>query len=86
MGGVPGTSFLGLGYFIPNMIICWWHAGGRKNAFAWRALMLVAAGAGGAFLLDGLVAVACSIFLWIGFISKLLCNLLLMPSTKLCNI
>jgi hypothetical protein len=48
--------------------------------------MLAAVGAGGAFLLDGLVAAAGSAFLWIGFIAKLLCNLLLMSSSKLCDI
>jgi hypothetical protein len=48
--------------------------------------MLVAVGAGSAFLLDGLVAAAGSTFLWIGFITKLLCNLLPMSSTKLCNV
>jgi hypothetical protein len=40
---------------------------GTKMLFAWRALMLAAVGAGGVFLLDGLVAAAGSIFLWIGF-------------------
>ncbi len=61
---------------------------GAKCIFAWRALMLAAvgAGAGGAFLLDGLVAAAGSIFLWFCFITKFLCNLLLMSSTKLCNV
>ena len=59
---------------------------GAKMLFAWKALMLATVGAGGAFLLHGLVAAAGSIFLWIGFITKLLCNLLLITSTKLCNV
>ncbi len=59
---------------------------GAKMLFAWRALISAAVGAGGAFLLDDLVAAAGSIFLWIGFITKLLCNLLLMSSTKLCHV
>ena len=48
--------------------------------------MIVVVGAGSAFLLDGLVAAAHYTFLWIGFIVKLLCNLLLMSSTKLFNV
>jgi hypothetical protein len=52
--------------------------------FSWRASTLVAVGAGGAFLLDGLVTAAGSIFLWIGFITKLSCNLLLMSIAKKC--
>jgi hypothetical protein len=47
--------------------------------FAWRVLMLAAMGTGGALLLNSLVAAA------IGFITKLLCNLLLMSCTKLFN-
>ncbi len=56
---------------------------GNKTLFPWRALMLAAVGACFVFLLDGLVAAAGSTFLWICFITKLLCNLLLMSSTKL---
>ncbi len=48
--------------------------------------MLAVVGTGSAFLLDGLIAAAGSTFLWISFITKLLCNLLLMSSTKLCNV
>ncbi len=48
--------------------------------------MLTAVGAGGAFLFDSLVAAAGGTFLWIGFITMLLCDLLLMSSIKLCNI
>ncbi len=59
---------------------------GAKMLFAWRALMLAAVGAGGAFLLDSLVPAVGSIFLWIGFITKLLCNLLLMSIRKFCNV
>jgi hypothetical protein len=44
--------------------------------------MLAAVGADGAFLLNGFVAAAGSTFLWIGFITKLLCNLLQMSCTK----
>ncbi len=54
--------------------------------FAWKALMLATVGAGGAFLLDGLVAATGSIFLWIGFITKLLHNLLLMSRIFFCNV
>ncbi len=61
---------------------------GAKILFPWRVSMFVAVGAGNAFLLDGLglVAAVDSTFLWMGFITKLLCNLLLMSSTKLCNV
>jgi hypothetical protein len=59
---------------------------GAGMLFAMRALMLTAEGAGGAFLFNGLVAATGSIFSWIGFTTKLLCNLLLMSSTKLCNV
>ncbi len=51
--------------------------------FPWRALMLVAVGAGGTFLLEGFVAV---VFLWVCFFIKLLCNLLLISCTKLFKI
>ncbi len=54
---------------------------GTDIIFAWRLLMLAAVGAGGAFLLDGFAA-AGSTFLWIVFISRLLCNCLLMSFTK----
>ncbi len=45
--------------------------------------MLAAMGAGGTFLLEGFVAV---VFLWVCFITKLVCNLLLTSCTKLFDV
>ncbi len=48
--------------------------------------MMAAVDANGAFTLDVLVAAAGRTFLWIGFITQLLCNLLLMSCTKLFDV
>jgi hypothetical protein len=65
----------------------WLFVGGKlvgaEMIFPWRALMLVAVGAGGAFLLEGFVEV---VFSWVCIITKLSCNLLLMPCSKLFDV
>jgi hypothetical protein len=56
---------------------------GAEMLFPWRALMLAVVGTGGAILLECFIAV---VFLWVYFITKLLCNLLLMSCMKLFNV
>ncbi len=51
--------------------------------FDWRALKISASCAGCIFLLDWVDVAVDSTFLWDAFITKLLCNLLLMSCTKL---
>ncbi len=77
---VFGSVGLTIWSFMDGMLV------GTEMLFPWRALMLAAVGAGGAFLLDGLVLAAGSTFLWIGFLTKLLCNLLLMSCKKLFDV